>query len=225
MIIAIDGPAGSGKSSTARAVARRLGFRHLDSGAFYRALTWAALEAELPPERWPELNETDLAVFGVSARPNDEYGFDLFLNGRKITAELRRPEVNAHVSEMARLPTVRNWLLTQLHDAARGNDIVADGRDIGTVVFPEAELKIFLVAEPEIRARRRLAEYGVTDPTPAELAAEVERLLQRDRTDSEREIAPLVEAEDAVRIDTSHLTFDEQVERIVGLARSRATRG
>lgn len=225
MIIAIDGPAGSGKSSTARAVARRLGFRHLDSGAFYRALTWAALEAELPPERWPELNETDLAAFGVSARPNDEYGFDLFLNGRKITAELRRPEVNAHVSEMARLPTVRNWLLTQLHDAARGNDIVADGRDIGTVVFPEAELKIFLVAEPEIRARRRLAEYGVTDPTPAELAAEVERLLQRDRTDSEREIAPLVEAEDAVRIDTSHLTFDEQVERIVGLARSRATRG
>lgn len=225
MIIAIDGPAGSGKSSTARAVARRLGFRHLDSGAFYRALTFAALEAGIPVERWTELSAAELDRLGVNARPNGEFGFDLFLGDREVNEEIRLPEVNAHVSEMARLPTVRNWLLTQLHDAARGNDIVADGRDIGTVVFPEAELKIFLVAEPEIRARRRLAEYGVTDPTPAELAAEVERLLQRDRTDSEREIAPLVEAEDAVRIDTSHLTFDEQVERIVGLARSRATRG
>lgn len=225
MIIAIDGPAGSGKSSTARAVARRLGFRHLDSGAFYRALTCAALAAELPVERWPELTEQELDEFGVSARPNEEHGFDLFLDGRKITAELRRPEVNAHVSAMARVPTVRSWLLGQLRDAARGTDIVADGRDIGTVVFPEAELKIFLVADPEVRARRRLAEYGVTDPTPAELAAEVERLLQRDRSDSEREIAPLVEAEDAVRIDTSHLRFEEQVERIVALARSRGARG
>lgn len=224
MIIAIDGPAGSGKSSTARAVARRLGFRHLDSGAFYRALTCAALAEAIPPARWPQLSEADLDALAVSARPEGE-GFNLLRTGREITAELRRPEVNALVSEMARVPTVRNWLLGQLHEAARGNDIVADGRDIGTVVFPHAQLKVFLVADPEVRARRRLAEYGHTDPTPSELSAEVERLLQRDRSDSEREIAPLREAEDAVRIDTSNLTFEEQVERIVDLARSRGARG
>lgn len=224
MIIAIDGPAGSGKSSTARAVARRLGFRHLDSGAFYRALTCAALAEAVPPARWPELTEADLDELAVSARPDDD-GFDLYRAGSEITAELRRPEVNAHVSEMARVPAVRNWLLTQLHEAARDNDIVADGRDIGTVVFPQAQLKVFLVADPKVRARRRLAEYGHADPTPAELEAEVERLLQRDRSDSEREIAPLREAEDAVRIDTSGLTFEDQVEQIVGLARARGARG
>lgn len=225
MIIAIDGPAGSGKSSTARAVARRLGFRHLDSGAFYRALTFAALEAGIPVERWTELSAAELDRLGVNARPNGEFGFDLFLGDREVNEEIRLPEVNAHVSEMARLPAIREWLLTQLHEAARGNDIVIDGRDIGTVVFPGAELKVYLVADPEVRARRRLAEYGVTDPSPAELEAEVERLLGRDRRDSEREVAPLRKADDAILIDTTNLTFDDQVERIVDLARTRASRG
>lgn len=224
MIIAIDGPAGSGKSSTARAVARRLGFRHLDSGAFYRALTSVALEDGPPPARWSELDEPALERFEISARPADE-GFRLYRGERDITGDLRRPEVNAHVSEMARVPAVREWLLGRLHDAARGSDVVADGRDIGTVVFPEADLKVFLVADPEVRARRRLAESGHPDPTPAELAAEVERLLTRDRIDSEREVAPLMEAPDAVRIDTSHLTFEGQVERIVNLALERGAGG
>lgn len=221
MIIAIDGPAGSGKSSTARAVARRLGFRHLDSGAFYRALTYVAVSDGIPIEKWPALTADDLDRLQISARPAAE-GFRLYRAECDITDELRRPEVNAHVSEMARVPAVREWLLQHLRDAARGTDVVADGRDIGTVVFPDAELKIFLVAEPEVRARRRLAEYGTTDPTPEELNAEVERLLQRDRIDSEREVAPLREPEDAVRVDTSHLEFDEQVAQIVALARARA---
>jgi cytidylate kinase len=224
MIIAIDGPAGSGKSSTARAVARRLGFRHLDSGAFYRALTYAALEDRLPPEEWATLTAAELNGFGISARPADE-GFHLFRADRDITAELRRQEVNAHVSEMARVPAVRDWLLQHLRNAAQGSDVVVDGRDIGTVVFPEAELKVFLVADPEIRARRRLAEYDLADPEPAELAAEVERLLQRDRIDSERAVAPLREATDAVRVDTSDLDFEEQVARIVDLAAARRARG
>jgi cytidylate kinase len=218
VIIAIDGPAGSGKSSTARAVARRLGFRHLDSGAFYRALTFVALADELSSERWAELTGAELDRLDISARPSGE-GFHLYRGGQDITGELRRPEVNAHVSEMARVPAVRDWLLAHLREAARGSDVVVDGRDIGTVVFPDAELKIFLVADPEVRARRRLAEYQVTEPTPAELAAEVERLLQRDRIDSERDVAPLKEAPDAVRVDTSGLTFEEQVGRIVEWAR------
>ncbi len=219
MIIAIDGPAGSGKSSTARAVARRLGFRHLDSGAFYRALTHVALDDGIPTTEWPELTAEELDGLEISARPDGD-GFHLYRGERDITDELRRPEVNAHVSEMARVPAVRDWLLAHLRDAARGSDVVVDGRDIGTVVFPEAELKVFLVADPEVRARRRLAEYGVTDPSTAELSAEVERLLQRDRIDSEREAAPLREPADAVRVDTSHLEFEEQVGKIVEFVRA-----
>lgn len=223
MIIAIDGPAGSGKSSTAKAVARRLGFRHLDSGAFYRALTHVALMEKMPPQEWKSLTKEELDGLAVSARPADE-GFRLFRQDTDITTELRRPEVNAHVSEMARVPAVRDWLLEHLRTAARGSNIVADGRDIGTVVFPNAELKVFLVAAPEVRARRRLAEFGHADPSPEELVAETERLLARDRIDSEREVAPLRAAHDAVRIDTTHLEFEEQVSEIVDLAAARGAR-
>jgi len=224
MIIAIDGPAGSGKSSTARAVARRLAFRHLDSGAFYRALTFAALRSGIDPERWDGLTAEELERLGVAAVPADE-GFRLLALGRDVTSELRSPEVNAHVSRMARVPAVRDWLLARLRAAAKGADVVVDGRDIGTVVFPDAELKIFLVADPVERARRRLAEQGRPHPDPSELAEEVDRLAQRDRMDTEREVAPLRRADDAVLIDTTHLTFEEQVEKVVDLARARRSGG
>ncbi|HEX7119660.1 MAG TPA: (d)CMP kinase [Longimicrobiales bacterium] len=223
MIIAIDGPAGSGKSTTARAVARRLGFRHLDSGAFYRALTYAALRAGAPVERWDDLSRAELDAFDVHAEPADET-FRLRVGGEDVTREIRSPEVNAHVSRMARVPAVREWLLGRLREAARGVDLVADGRDIGTVVFPEAELKIFLSADVAIRARRRLAENGVVDPDDETLAAEIARLHARDRMDTEREVAPLRMADDAVPVDTTSLTFDEQVERIVRLAEEREGR-
>lgn len=221
MIIAIDGPAGSGKSTTAQEVARRLGFRHLDSGAFYRALTYAALRVGIPVDSWDTLSREELDALGVRAEPADS-GFRLLVDGRDVTPEIRSPEVNAHVSRMARVPAVRDWLLGRLRDAARGVDLVADGRDIGTVVFPDAELKVFLFADPVVRARRRLAQNGIEEPDPATLAAEVERLRERDRMDSEREVAPLRMAEDAIPVDTTSLTFDEQVERIVRLARSRS---
>ena len=206
MIIAIDGPAGSGKSTTAQEVARRLGFRHLDSGAFYRALTYAALRAGIPVDSWDTLSREELDALGVRAEPADS-GFRLLVDGRDVTPEIRSPEVNAHVSRMARVPAVRDWLLGRLRDAARGVDLVADGRDI---------------ADPVVRARRRLAQNGIEEPDPATLAAEVERLRERDRMDSEREVAPLRMAEDAIPVDTTSLTFDEQVERIVRLARSRS---
>ena len=220
MIIAIDGPAGSGKSSTARAVARQLGFRHLDSGAFYRALTYAAMQRGVPVAEWPRLDTARLDSFQVSAEPADT-GFRMLLAGSDISGPIRRAEVNALVSAMARVPAVRDWLLRTLRDTARHSDLVADGRDIGTVVFPDADLKIFLVADPAVRAKRRLIQMGL--PTDEEsVREEVERIEERDHADSSREVAPLRQAADAVRLDTTELTFDAQVASIVRLARARS---
>ncbi|MGI9179715.1 MAG: 3-phosphoshikimate 1-carboxyvinyltransferase [Longimicrobiaceae bacterium] len=219
-IVAIDGPAGSGKSSTARGVAADLGYRHLDSGAFYRALTLAALRAGIPTEQWDALTEADLQELGVAAvRARD--GYNLTVNGRDVTSEMRSAEVNAHVSRMAALPAVRSWLLVALRRAGQGGRLVADGRDIGTVVFPDADLKVFLVCAPEERALRRLREQGVTAPSRSELQAEAERLLGRDALDSTREVAPLLRAPDAVLLDTTALPFDAQVRAIVRMARAR----
>jgi cytidylate kinase len=220
MIIAIDGPAGSGKSSTAKAVARKLGFRHLDSGAFYRAITFAALDRGIVEARWEQLDPTALRGLGVRAEASDS-GFEFFVRGRNITAELRSASVNAHVSQMAAVSAVRDWLLDQLRAAGHAGRLVADGRDIGTVVFPDADLKVFLVAQSETRAKRRLAEMGNDTPSYIDVQNEVDRLGRRDRLDSQRAAAPLRQAEDAIVIDTTELTLDEQVERIVSLARER----
>ena len=223
IIVALDGPAGSGKSSTAKAVASRLGYRHLDSGAFYRAITLAALRAEIPVERWRGLTPAELDRLDVHGRAA-ERGYTLFVAGEDVSAAIRSPEVNAHVSPMAGVPAVRTWLMDALREAGARGGLVADGRDIGTVVFPDAELKVFLVADPLERARRRLREQGAADPAEAEVRAEAARLVGRDEADSSREVAPLLKAHDAVEIDTTALAFDEQVERIVALARERAAR-
>lgn len=217
MIIAIDGPAGSGKSSTAKEVARRLGFRHLDSGAFYRAITFAALQKGIPPQQWKDLDHAALDELKVRSEPGDS-GFDWFIGDRDVTTEIRSPEVNAHVSPMAAVPAVREWLMDQLRAAAESSSLVADGRDIGTVVFPQADLKVFLIAQSETRAKRRLAETGNANPSYVEIQNEVDRLGLRDRIDSTRATAPLKQAADAVVIDTSHLSFEDQVETIVKLA-------
>jgi cytidylate kinase len=220
IIIAIDGPAGSGKSSTAREVARRLGYRHLDSGAFYRAITLAALRAGIAPERWEGLTPRDLDALNVRGRPEGG-GYALAIGDEDAGEALRAPEVNAHVSRMAAVPAVRGWLMDALRRAGERGALVADGRDIGTAVFPRAELKTFLVADPEERARRRLREAGQASPDPEQVRAEAARLLGRDALDSGRAAAPLRRAEDAVVIDTTRLAFEEQVERIVALARAR----
>jgi CMP/dCMP kinase len=220
MKIAIDGPAGSGKSSTARAVAAELGYRHLDSGAFYRALTYAALDAGIAPERWADLDADGLARLGVDALPVDG-GYTMRVGGRPVGEELRTPAVNAEVSRMAAVPAVRAWLLGALRRAGEGGGVVADGRDIGTVVFPDAELKVFLVADAAERARRRLAEQGSGTPSEAELRDEIGRQEERDRRDSSRAVAPLRRAPDAVQLDTTALGFDDQVQAILDLARVR----
>ncbi|MFO7259741.1 MAG: (d)CMP kinase [bacterium] len=223
MIIAIDGPAGSGKTTTARAVAQQLGFRHLETGAFYRAITLAALRAGIPPEKWGELTGADLDELGFEVRP-DDFGFRFYLGDEDVTDALRSDLVTQRVSDMAAVPAVRAWMLGRIRAAAREADVVADGRDIGTIVFPNADIKIFLTARPEVRARRRLLQRGSAEPTPAAIAAEAERLTERDRKDSERATAPLRRAPDAVVVDTTALTFDQQVERIVGLVVRRSKR-
>jgi CMP/dCMP kinase len=219
MIIAIDGPAGSGKSSTARAVAERLGYRHLDSGAFYRAITFAAMKRGIPPTQWPRLTPAQLEGLAVSSAPA-RTGFALYVEGMDVSDEIRSSDVNAAVSAMAAVPAVREWLLQTLRDAACGTDLVADGRDIGTVVFPDADLKVFLVADPRERARRRLLQMGLPDDD-ADIDAELRRIEARDRTDSGRAVAPLRQADDAIALDTTHLSFDEQVATIVMWARQR----
>jgi CMP/dCMP kinase len=224
IIIALDGPAGSGKSSTARALAARLGYRHLDSGAFYRAITYAALREGIGVERWPALTPGELDGLRVRGRA-EAGGYRMTVEGEDVSVQIRSPEVNAHVSRMAAVPAVREWLMDALRDAGSGGGLVADGRDIGTVVFPDAELKAYLVCAPEERARRRLLEQGAGEPDEADIRAEAERLMARDALDSARAVAPLAEAADAVRLDTTHLDFQEQVESLVRLARERGARG
>jgi cytidylate kinase len=214
LIVTVDGPAGSGKSTTARAVARRLGFRHLDSGALYRALTLALLDSGTPPDAWPRLTRGEIDALDVSITPAPS-GFDVRVGGRVPGPELRGEAVTAHVSQLSRLPAVRAALLGLQRSAGREGRLVADGRDMGTVVFPDAEVKVFLVADVHERARRRLLERGVARPSDEELRGEAAAIELRDRRDSTRSESPLRRPEGAVVVDTTHLTVEEQVEVVV----------
>ncbi len=232
-VIAIDGPAASGKSSTARAVARRLGWAHLDSGALYRAITLAALdnlgekagEGGTAGEGWSAQRIVGLAdglpvrlvLVGDVFRPE--------VAGVDVEEAIRSERVTHRVSEVAAIPEVRHWVNVQQRDAALRHHagvagVVVDGRDIGTVVFPDAPLKVFLTASPEERARRRLAQRGGR-VDPSELRREAAALAARDQADSTRAVAPLRAAADAVMLDTTRLSLDNQVARVVALARDR----
>ena len=220
LVIAIDGPAASGKSSTAKWVADRLGMRHVDSGALYRAATAARLREERDASQWAERDVLEAARTHVTLMPG-ERGFEPHLDGRTADAELRGSEVTQNVSAVARMAGVRAWVNELVRDAARSASVVVDGRDMGTAVFPDAALKIFLVADPWERARRRLVQQLQRTPTEEEIAEETDRLVHRDARDA-KQSAP---ATDAVLIDTTYLTQEEQVERIVALARAVTQRG
>lgn len=213
IVVAIDGPAASGKSSTAQWVAQKLGFRHVDSGSLYRAVTAARLRAGGSPDEWSEPSVLAVAR-QVSLRPI-EGGFIPLIRGEPADGEIRGGEVTREVSRTARMPGVREWVNAEVRRAAAGSDVVVDGRDIGTVVFPDAQIKIFLVADPWERATRRLVQRLSRRPTDAEIAEETERLVQRDARDATQ----TVQARDAILIDTTYLTQADQVERIVALAR------
>ena len=219
VVIAIDGPAASGKSSTAHWVAERLGFRHVDSGSLYRAATAAALRAGIPADSWSEERVLE-AARDIALTPRG-MSFTPSVGGRALDEEIRGAAVTQHVSRIAQMPAVRAWVNDRVRAAASGEDVVVDGRDIGTVVFPDAHLKIFLVADPWERARRRLTQRLGRRPAEDEIAEETERLVQRDARDATQ----TVQARDAVIIDTTYLTQAEQVERIVALARAVTHRG
>ncbi|MEP6622326.1 MAG: (d)CMP kinase [bacterium] len=211
-VIAIDGPAASGKSSTAQWVAQRLGFRHVDSGSLYRALT-AAMLRDVPADAEWTGNAVVAHGARVSLRPETS-SFAALIDGEPCDEELRGHAVTSQVSRVASMPDVRVWVNEQVRQAAESHDVVVDGRDIGTVVFPGAALKVFLVADPWERARRRLTQRLGRRPTDAEVAEETDVLVQRDARDATQ----TVQAKDAVLLDTTYLTQAEQVERIVALA-------
>ncbi|HEY7565042.1 MAG TPA: (d)CMP kinase [Acidimicrobiia bacterium] len=222
-VIAIDGPAASGKSTTARAVAGALGFAHLDSGSLYRGVTLVAIrECAAGPDTPLDANTMlRAAELRGLALHFDGSGYAVYLNGRPADQEIRSPEVTALVSRVSALPEVREWVNERLRGLARaGVSVVVDGRDIGTVVFPDAMLKVFLTASARTRASRRLEQRG-EDVSPQVLDRETATLAARDKADSSRAVAPLKMAADAVPLDGTSLTFEEQVERIVALARER----
>lgn len=216
IVIAIDGPAASGKSTTAALVARRLGYLHLDTGAMYRAMTLRILREGVSPGHEQDVVRMVESTEIVLSRTED--GNRVFLQGQDVTEEIRTPEVTRAVSTVSSYPGVRAVLVRQQRTLAEKGGVVLEGRDIGTVVLPDADLKIFMVADVAERARRRredLRKSGV-DADETAIAAE---LLERDRKDSSRETSPLRQAADAVVLDTSNLTIEEQVEIIVKKAR------
>ena len=214
-VIAIDGPAASGKSSTAQMVAEHLGYLHVDSGSLYRAATAAILRAEKDALKW-----TEESVLGAAAAVELKAARTSFypaLGGHAIEDEIRGSEVTRHVSRVAQMPRVREWVNAKVREAAKTSNVVVDGRDMGTVVFPDADLKIFLVADPRARAERRLRQRGT--PTSEQLLDdETIRINERDARDA-RQTVP---AADAIVIDTTGLTQREQVEQIVTLSNQRA---
>jgi cytidylate kinase len=213
-VVAIDGPAASGKSSTAQWVAQRLGFRHVDSGALYRAATAAQLRRGTREDTWTE-DQVCEAARVVKLVPRGT-SFSPLLAGQALDEELRGLEVTRHVSRVAAMPRVREWVNDRVREAARDNDVVADGRDMGTAVFPNATVKVFLVADPWERARRRLVQQLGRGPSDEEIAEETGRIVQRDARDATQ----TVQAKDAILIDTTYLTQEDQVERIVALVKA-----
>jgi cytidylate kinase len=219
MIIAIDGPAGSGKSSTAKMAAQALGIVHLDTGAMYRAITLKCLRRGIP-------FTDEHAIAGVmsctsmsfrGAAPNTQ----LWMDGENVSSVIRGEEVTKNVSDYCAVPIVREKLVDMQRDIARGQSVVSEGRDIGTVVFPDAELKFFMTASIEERAKRRMNDFkrmGI-GKTKEELIAEI---AERDRKDSTRQLSPLRKAPDAREIDTTSMTLNEQVRLIVDAAKALA---
>jgi len=225
LTITIDGPAGSGKSSVARRIAEVLGYVYLDSGAMYRALALKALERQVPMDDEARLvalardthielrpPTSEQAATGVKNR--------VFLDGREVTEAIRTPEVAQAASRLATIAAVRAVLVAEQQRAGAGGGIVMEGRDIGTVVFPQAELKIFLDATPEVRAERRWKEHREKGETMT-VEEVLDEVHERDKRDRERKVSPLVRAADAVLVDNTGMNVEETARLVVMLARER----
>ncbi len=221
-MVAIDGPAAAGKSTVAQLVAERLGFVYFDTGVLYRAITWKALQTGVPLNDEGRVREmvqsTKIEVrFPRERKPS---GVQVLVDGRDVTQELRTPEVDRHVSIVAAMPTVRQALVgLQRWIGERGGTVMA-GRDIGTVIFPDAPVKIFLVASPEERARRRVRQLAAEGKV-VDYQQVLREILRRDQLDAARAVAPLAKAPDAIEIVTDNLTLEQVVEKVIEVARQK----
>lgn len=210
--VAIDGPAGAGKSSIAKLAAKRLGFIYVDTGALYRTLGYAASCTQTDIS-----DESELRSFldSVSVELTFKDGVQLvLLNGEDVSDKIRTPQATMAASNISKIQLVRDYLLDLQRDIAKTNRVIMDGRDIGTVVLPNADVKIFLTASPEVRADRRYKEF-LEKGEKVDYNTTLEDIVKRDYQDSHRAVAPLKPAEDSIYIDTSELSFDESVEKII----------
>ncbi len=216
LVIAVDGPSGAGKGTVARTAARALGYRHVDTGAMYRAVAWRALD------RGVALDALDAVAAVAAAAAFDLADGVVRIDGHDVTHAIRTPEMDRAATLVARNPAVRDVLVARQRTLGAGGGVVMEGRDIGTVVFPQADVKIYLDASPEERARRRAADPAHTSSRTSDVAHVAEDLAARDKSDSTRSVAPLIRAADAIYIDTTGLPIADVVEQVLELVRDKA---
>ena len=217
--VALDGPAGAGKSSIAKRAAKELGFIYVDTGALYRTIGLAASRAGVEPVDSPEVDAL-LEKITVELTFNDKGEQVVLLNGEDVSGEIRTPEASMTASKISAIPNVRAYLLDLQRDMAKTNDIIMDGRDIGTVVLPDAQVKIFLTASPEARAGRRYKEL-IEKGMSVKYEDILSDVIERDYNDTHRKTAPLKAAEDSVTVDTTELDFEQSVNAIISVIKDK----
>ena len=217
--VAVDGPSGAGKSTLSKAVARELGIVYVDTGAIYRTIGYYIFREGIDPKDAGAVVAA-LPLIHVDMCYSEDGLQHMLLNGEDVTEQIRLPEISMYASAVSAIPPVRDYLLEMQRDMARRSSVIMDGRDIGTVVLPDAQVKIFLTADVEVRARRRTAELELRG-TPKPFEQVLEEMKQRDWADSHRDAAPLQEAEDAIRVDTTDMDFQQSKEAIMQVIRRR----
>lgn len=218
--IAIDGPSGAGKSTLAKSISAKLGYLYVDTGALYRTIGYYVFSKEIDPKNEAAV-EAVLSEIAVEMTYGEDGLQHMFLNGQDVTREIRLPEISMYASAVSAHPPVRAFLLEMQRDLARKNNVIMDGRDIGTVVLPDAQVKIFLTATPEARAHRRVLELeqrGTPEPFEKVLAD----IQKRDWDDSHRATAPLKQADDATLLDTTELTFQESEAALLAIIKEKS---